>query len=425
MNENLLQFIWQHLAFDTSQKIANTDNEELIIISPGILNQNAGPDFLEAKIKIGNTTWVGHIEIHIKSSDWIKHNHHQNKNYQKLILHVVYENDMDLKDINKGQFMTLELKKYINETILQRYDFLMQQKKFIPCEKAIQNVSPIILSQQFSRCLAERLENKTQYIIELLNKKNNNWQEVFYIQLAKGFGIRINQIPFEQLALQTPLNLLAKYKNNPIQIASILFGQAGMLNDYFDETYPLILQKEYEYLKKIHQLDAIDFSLWKFLRLRPANFPTIRLAQFSQLIIQSSHLFSKIIEANSIEELISLFDISLDSYWETHYTFNHTSSKKTKHLGTNFIHTLIINSIVPTIFIYGKMQGGQSFCDKALHFLNKLPPEKNNIIQSWTRYGVELHTAADTQAALELYNQYCTRKNCLSCSIGYHILKRN
>ncbi len=424
MNENLLQFIWQRLAIIPSQHIFNTDGDELIILYPGTLNQDAGPDFLEAKIKVGSTTWIGNIEIHIKTSDWVKHQHHQNEQYQNIILHVVYENDIELKSINPSEFMTLELKNLIDQNILNRYDFLMQQKKFIPCEKSIQKVPEIIISQQLNRCLAERLESKSQQIGTLLSIKNNNWQEVFYVQLARGFGIRINQEPFEQMALQTPMSLIAKYKNNPLQIEALLFGQAGFLNDYFDDPYPILLQQEYEYLKKVYHLQAVNTILWKFLRLRPANFPTIRIAQFAQLVIQSTHLFSKIIQANTVQEIIALFDLTLPEFWETHYTFAQSSTKRKKHLGIHFIHTIIINSIVPTLFIYGKLQGGQAYCDKAIRFLNDLPFEKNQIVNSWKELPIEITNAAESQGVLELYHQYCTQKNCLSCSIGYHILKK-
>ncbi|KXK43782.1 MAG: hypothetical protein UZ11_BCD004000462 [Bacteroidetes bacterium OLB11] len=247
---------------------------------------------------------------------------------------------------------------------------------------------------------------------------------MFYIQLARGFGIRINQEPFEQIALNTPMSLIAKYKNNPIQIEALLFGQAGLLNEYFDDPYPILLQQEYEYLKKVYHLQAVNKSLWKFLRLRPANFPTIRIAQFTQLVIQSTHLFSKIIQANTVQEIIALFDLTLPEFWETHYTFSHSSTKRKKHLGINFIHTIIINCIVPTLFIYGKLQGGQAYCDKAIQFLNDLPFEKNQIINNWKECPIEIKNAAESQGALELYHQYCLQKNCLSCSIGYHILKK-
>lgn len=425
MTEDLLQFLWQHRLYNTSNKLLNTDGESIEIIFPGILNHHAGPDFLEAKIKVAHTTWVGNIEIHLKTSDWNKHHHNENSEYDKLILHVVYLNDIALNRNQKTQFMTLELKNHIDPTLIKQYETLMEQKSFIPCEKLIQQVPPLSIMQQMNRVLAERLEEKTHSILELLSNKNNNWQEVFYINLAKGFGSQINQYPFQQLAQNTPLNLIAKLKSNPLQIEALLFGQAGFLNEYFDEDYPILLQNEYQYLKKIHQLKPMDKNLWKFLRLRPANFPTIRIAQFSQLILQSTHLFSKILNAQNIQELLSLFQVHLSQFWETHYTLYDSGNKKEKHLGISFTHTLIINSIIPTLFIYGKLQGREEFCNIAIELLNELPAEKNHIITKWSQLGLKMKHASDTQSALQLYHKYCLQKKCLHCSIGFKILKQS
>ena len=275
------------------------------------------------------------------------------------------------------------------------------------------------------RMLAERLEEKTSHIIELLKKYNNNWQEVFYVQLAMGFGLHINQYAFEQLALNTPISLLAKHKNNALQIEALLFGQAGFLNDYFDEVYPTLLQTEYQYVKKLHSLENIEKKHWKFLRLRPANFPTIRIAQFAQLILDSTHLFSKILHAKSIKEIEQLFKINVSDYWLTHYTFNEKSLERKKSLGKSFVQTLIINSIVPTLFIYGKLQAKDEYCKRAILFLEQLPAESNSIITQWQALNIEIKNAAHTQAFIQLYKRYCTEKKCLQCSIGYSILRKN
>jgi hypothetical protein len=254
--------------------------------------------------------------------------------------------------------------------------------------------------------------------------KNNNWQEVFYIQMARAFGIHINQDAFERLALQTPLHLFEKYKNQQPIIEALLFGQAGFLSDYFDEAYPDLLHSEYQYLKKLYDLEPISVHLWKFLRLRPANFPTIRLAQFAQLIFQSTHLFSKMVNAQSLNDLENLFDIDVSGYWLNHYTFRDESAHRKKHLGKSFIHTLISNAVVPSLFIYGKLQGKSNLCEKAIYFLQQLPAESNQIIRKWeSKMGVA-NNAADTQALLQLHKKYCIPKKCLSCAIGYHILKQ-
>ena len=423
MSENLLQFIWLHRLYDSSRKLLTIDGDEINILHPGLLNTNAGPDFLEAKIKIGNTLWVGHIELHKKSSDWNKHQHHLNTNYDKLILHVVYEYDTEIINNNDFSFPTLELQTYISKSLLIRYEKLMRNNKFIACEDSISTMQPLIIHQQLSRMLADRFEEKTLLIQQQLKSKKNNWQEIFYIQLARGFGIHINQDIFEQLALNTPLQLLTKHKNNRNQIEALLFGQAGFLDDYFDENFPLFLQKEYNYLKSLYQLNPLQKSHWKFLRLRPANFPTIRIAQFAALITSSHHLFSKLIEATSIQEIEKLFHISLSDYWQTHYSFEEKSVTKEKSLGKTFIQTLIINVVIPMLYNYGKQQGKNEFCDKAINFLEKLAPEKNSIIESWKLVGIVVNSAAETQALLQLKHKYCDTKRCLECCIGYRLLK--
>lgn len=425
MNENLLQFIWQFRLYNNSKPLLTNEGKEAIVIHCGQHNKDAGPDFSEAKIKIGNTTWVGNIEIHLKSSDWKKHQHQTNKNYSNLILHVVYEHDEEIETENGASFPSIELKHYIDNTVLSTYENLMQQNEFIPCAKSIGKVREITIRQQLDRMLAERLEDKTKLIQDLLLRYNNNWQEVFYVQLARGFGIHINQDAFEQVALQTPLNLFAKHKNNLVQIEALLFGQAGFLHDYFDENYPILLRDEYMYLQKLHSLHGIDKKQWKFLRLRPANFPTIRLAQFAQLLHESTHLFSKITESKSVKELEKLFKFTVSDFWLNHYTFLEKSEERNKNLGKSFTHTLIINSIVPMLFIYGKLQGKEEFCLKAIDFLKEIPAEKNAQMSRWKELGIAIESAEDSQALLQLKKKYCDKKRCLECGIGFSILKKN
>ena len=423
MSENLLQFIWLHRFYNSQSTLQTIEGEKIIVIHPGILNTNAGPDFLEAQLKIGETLWAGNIEIHIKSSDWNKHHHHIDMKYSKLILHVVYEYDAPIETLNHTIFPTLELKNAINLDLLQRYEQLLSSKKFIACENVISQVKQLTVQQQLSRMLAERLEEKTYHIADMLHKFNNDWHHVFYIQLARGFGLHINQDAFEQLALQTPLNLLAKHKHNCLQIEALLFGQAGFLFDYFDEDYPILLQKEYAYLSKLYNLQAIDKYHWKFLRLRPANFPTLRIAQFASLVVDSNQLLSQIFEVNTLKEIHKKFNIRVSNYWLNHYNFQEKSIFRNKSLGASFVSTLIINVIIPTLFIYGKLQGRDEYCNKAIRFLEEINPESNSIIQAWSDLGIPIQSAADTQALLQLKNKYCDSKRCLECSIGYSILK--
>ncbi|MCC7028801.1 MAG: DUF2851 family protein [Chitinophagaceae bacterium] len=423
MTENLLHYIWQYRLYTTAIPLKTIDGEPVLVIHPGILNVNAGPDFLEAKIKIGSTTWAGNIEIHTLSSDWDRHQHQKDENYDKLILHVVYMNDAAVKTLHGSGFPTLELHPYLMPELLEKYRHMMHNKATIPCAAHFRSVKKITIALQIQRMLAERLDEKVHGIMALLHQFQNNWQEVLYVQLARSFGLHINQHAFEMLALRTPLGVLAKHKSNPLQIEALLFGQAGFLNDYFDEAYPLLLQQEYNYLKKLHHLEGVSKVLWKFLRLRPANFPTIRIAQFAQLIIQSAHLFSKIKDAAILSEIEKLFAADVSPYWKTHYTFGEISAERDKHVGKAFIQTTIINAIVPTLFVYGRLQGNQDMCDRAIALLQKLPAEKNSILAKWLTLGFTSENAADTQAILQLYNKYCVEKKCLQCGIGYEILK--
>jgi hypothetical protein len=339
-------------------------------------------------------------------------------------MHVVYEHDAEIETCGNTLFPTLELKPHIDCKLLRKYEHLMDAKQFIPCEELIHQVNELTLHQQMTRMLAERLEEKTQSIMQLLSKYQNNWQEVFYIQLARGFGLHINQDAFERLANQTPLSILAKHKNNLLQIESLLFGQAGFLFEYFDEAYPMLLQKEYEYLQKLHSLQPMEKHHWKFLRLRPANFPTLRIAQFARLIVDSNHLFSKVLEAKTLKEIEGLFLVGLSDYWLHHYNFQEKSIQRNKSLGKSFIQTLIINVIIPVLFIYGKLQGKAVHCDKAIQFLEELSPEKNSLITSWNALGIKAESAADTQGLIQLKKKYCDAKRCLECGIGYAVMRK-
>lgn len=418
-SEDLLQFIWQFGFIEKSDELKTVDGEKITILQKGTRNTNSGPDFLNAKIKIGETTWAGNIELHLRASDWIKHKHDDNPAYEKLILHVLYENDVPL-DIN---FPTVELKNHIRPTLLERYEELMRIDKKIPCQSHLKDISQLRKTHMQERVLIERLQRKTAEVHNLLAKTNNHWEEVFYILMARNFGLKINQEPFQKVAENTPLKLFAKHKNNLTQIEALLFGQAGFLMQDHDEPYFLTLQKEYTFLQKLYSLKNIPTHQINFLRLRPANFPTIRLAQFAQLLHQSTHLFSTILETDDVKKIIKLFNVSASLYWNTHYQFGTVSEANTvKKIGTSFVELLIINTIIPTIFIYGKEKGENKFTRKAMRWLEELKPEKNNITEEMKALGFSISSAKDSQAIIELKKNYCDSKQCLKCGIGYAIM---
>ena len=423
MQEDLFQYLWKMKLFNTSN-LKTTDNENIEIIQVGHQNHYSGPDFFNAKIKIGSTVWAGNVELHIKTSDWLLHHHQHDSAYQNIILHVVYENDMVLKNTNGEVIKTLILKDQISETVIQKYQNFKEHNTRIPCEKSIAQVPSTFINASLEKLIIDRLERKSRAIESLLAENNQHWEQSFYIHLASTFGFKVNQIPFELLARSTPLAVLAKHKNNIQQLEAILLGQAGFLNDTFTENYGVMLQNEYTFLKKKYALNEIAIHSWKLSRLRPSNFPMVRIAQFAALIHHSSHLFSKIIATESVDELLNLFKVCASSYWDTHYHLHSKSSKSSKNIGKSAIEILIINSIVPFVFVYGKQYGNTIKSDFSLDLLERLSAEKNNVIAVWESIGIKPNNALQTQALIELKNNHCNLKKCLQCSIGHYIIKK-
>ncbi len=419
IQEEFLHFIWKNKLFDTNQ-LKSKQGDLIEIIHPGIQNTDAGPDFFNSKIKINNTTWVGTVEIHVKSSDWEKHNHQNNKAYDNVVLQVVLEDDKPIFRSNNELIPTIELK--FESKYYKNYNVLLENQLWISCQNDIDRIDPFIFSHWLTNLTIERLERKSKYIIEELHKNNNHWEETFYQIVARSFGSKTNADPFEWLAKSLPIGVLTKHKNSLFQIEALLFGQAGFLDEFFKDEYYKNLKKEYEFLQKKHNLKPIEKHLWKFLRLRPLNFPTIRLAQFAQLISKSSSLFSKIIESKTFQELINLFDVETSEYWKNHYKFGKASVEKNKKLGKSAIHLLIINTVIPFYFVYGLQKDNQFYKNKAIKFLEAIPPETNSIINNWKKLGIKVENAYISQALLQLKNEYCNEKKCLNCQIGNKII---
>lgn len=417
MKESVLHYVWQQKLFKAAD-IKSTDGENLEIIDPGKLNSDAGPDFFNAKIKIDGTVWAGNIEMHLKASDWNEHGHDKNKVYDSTILHVVTVADKEIYRTNGEKIPQLILE--FPDEIWQNYEKLLQEVKWIPCEDKITQVPNIFIENWKSALVSERLEQRTTAILQLLTDNNNHWEEAFYITLARAFGFGKNSEAFELLARSTPLSTLGKHKNSLFQIEALLFGQAGLLNDYDD--YACKLKKEYDFLRSKFDLQEMDHTQWRLLRLRPDNFPHVRIAQFAGLIHSSSKLFSKIIEKPEIEHLQLLFKCEPSAYWKSHYLFGHQSSKKEKHLGISSINSLIINTVVPFVFCYANQKQQQELKDKALQLLEKIPAENNAIIKHWSSLKLDIASSWDTQALLHLKKQYCDDKKCLRCRIGHKVL---
>ncbi|MGB3948285.1 MAG: DUF2851 family protein [Bacteroidia bacterium] len=422
MTEEFLHYIWKFKLFNQLD-LKTTSGETIEIIKAGTHNFDSGPDFFNAQLKIGETLWAGNVEIHIAASDWEKHAHQYNKAYDNIVLHVVFNADKAINRASGESIPTLELKNRIPEKVYENYLSFSTSKDWIPCEKQITDTPSFVINSTLDKLLLERLERKSISINNSLNLNNNNWEETFYQHLARNFGFKVNAEPFELLAKSLPSLVLAKHKSSLLQIEALLFGQAGFLNQHYNDAYLQNLQNEYVFLKHKFKLNAIDEHLWKFLRLRPVNFPTIRIAQFANLVFNSSHLFSKIIEINTFTELKKLMNVDVSEYWQTHYMFDKASTAKTKHLGEEALNNIIINTVVPFLFVYGKQKDNEKYCERALQFLEQTPGENNSIIKKWEVLKMPIKTAYSTQALLQLKNEYCTSKKCLNCSVGNYLLK--
>lgn len=423
LREDFLHYVWRFKQFDL-QELKTTQGETIHIFDFGSYNTNGGADFINAKIKIGETIWAGNVEIHTLASEWYKHQHQNNPAYNNVILHVVWENDETIQRISGDEIPTFELKSRVSLKLKNSYLKLLHEQAWIPCANQIEQVSEFTKSNWLDRLLIERLEQKTSIIETALEHNQQNWEETFYQMIARNFGLKINVEPFERLAQSLPLITLAKHKNDLFQIEALLFGQAGFLKDNFEEAYPNRLKKEYEFLKHKYGLQPIPKTMWQFLRLRPPSFPTIRLAQFAVLIHQSLHLFSKILEAESPKAIESLLKVEVSGYWLSHYVLDKPSKTRKKSLGKSTIHLIIINTIVPFLFLYGQMKGEEVYKDKAFRLLESLPAEKNSIIDNWKNLNLKAENACQSQALLQLKKHYCDQKKCLHCGIGNAILKK-
>jgi hypothetical protein len=423
MNEELLQYAWKHQLFE-EQELQTADGEAVEILKPGTWNNDSGPDFFNASVRIDQTTWVGNIEIHLKTSDWLSHNHQYDESYNNVILHVVAEHNRDVTLPNGGYLPVVEV--VVRDTLLSNYEKLISQKDAPACSNYIHSVNPVYVRSAMDAMLVDRLKNKTSSIKKNLTQNKNNWNETFYQHLASNFGFKVNALPFEMLARSIPLKVLARQSHNVLQTEALLFGQSGILNEtLIGDDYFLLLREEYQYLAAKYKLKGIDGFLWKFMRLRPANFPTIRIAQFASLLCKSEALLSKLIETEKPDEILNFFQIKASEYWDTHYRFNKTAPEKVKWFGVSSRNNLIINTVVPFLYLYGERNNKPELIARSVELLEALAPENNSIIKQWQALDMPADNAYDTQALIQLKNEYCNKKRCLECQIGAKLLKHD
>ena len=416
MREEFLYYIWENRLIDKDLK--TVEGEAVEVVTTGYRNTDSGPDFLEAKIQIGDKLWAGHVEIHVKSSDWNRHGHQNDKAYKNVILHVVYENDALVNDIP-----TLELKGHFDESLFSQYQNLISSKNWIPCEKSIAQVPVFTRLSWLDRMAVERLESKSETVTKILEANQFDWEDALYKLLMRYFGLKVNNEAFEYLANILPFKTLLKHADNLVQVEAMLMGCAGFLEDDFTEEYPLLLKREFGVMRAKFNLLTMPAERWKFMRMRPSNFPSIRLAQVAQLIHKNGGLFSKIRAAKDTAEVKALFDVTTSEYWETHWRLSVPTESKPKHLGEATADVLIINAVTPLLFCYGRLHKDELVCDTAMRFLEDTEAEDNAIIRHYAQCGVKAENAMQTQALLHLYGMYCKRKRCLECRIGNVLMR--
>jgi hypothetical protein len=424
MKEDFLHYIWKFRLFG-SNELATTTGDGLRIISPGVHNFNAGPDFLNAQIKVAGEMWMGHVEIHIKSSDWRRHGHTDDERYHNVILHVVFDHDEDIHLIQQNDLQVLELKNILPLDLWKQYEGWLQSKNWVACQASASQVPEIVWNSWKDRLMIERLEQKSQAVLTRLYLCQGDWSAVLYRMLARNFGFKTNADAMEMLAESLPIIILARYKSDPFQIEALLFGQAGFLEAEFIDEYPQRLSKEYSFLKKKLGLIPLKASIWNFGRIRPVNFPTIRLAQFASLISQSEQLFRTISEAPDAESIFKLFSTGAHEYWNDHYRFDEEAGltgRRSRMLGKSAIENILVNTVAVVLFAYGRSMKDDRFLEKAVKLSEICPPEDNRITKNWSTFGVPSANAAESQALIQLYNKYCVMKRCLNCQIGTKIL---
>ena len=421
MKEDFLHYVWQYKKFDFSN-LTTTAGEILTISNSGNYLQQTGPDFFNAQIVIGKQKWAGNVEIHIKSSDWYLHHHEKDSNYDNVILHVVWENDTPIFRKDNSEIPALELKKYVLKETLENYNSLTSPKSWIYCENQIATINDFVLQNWKERLFFERLERKSIPIEALLLDTENDWEAVLFFMLAKNFGLNTNGESFLKLAKSIPFTTIRKERFEVENLEALFFGKADLFPIDVQDLYTKDLKRRFDYLSQKHQLKKAVIEPVQFFKHRPDNFPTIRLAQLAMLYNKHQNLFSKLIGIKKLEELYQLFDVSVSTYWETHYQFDKESPKKKKPFSKSFIDLLIINTIVPFQFAYAKSQG-KEISETILEVLQSIKPEKNIIIENFSKFGIKVKNAFETQSLLQLKNEYCSQGKCLQCAIGIELLK--
>lgn len=430
--EQLLHYVWKHKLWPL-HALTTTDDRLVEVIDPGLYNRrNAGPDFFNAKVRIGSTLWVGNVEIHTNASDWYAHGHDRDSAYDNVVLHVVGNADVNVQN-SRGDYlpqMVLEVPSAVKE----HYEELLHTDQYPPCYSIIPNLSRLLVHSWMAVLQTERLEKKTEAIRQRAERAGGSWEDAYFVTLARNYGFGINSDAFEEWAQRVPLSAVGKHRDDLFQIEAMFFGQAGLLNpdamstqhraDALADDYFCRLRNEYQYLAHKFSMEPMDAKMWRFLRLRPQNFPYIRISQLANLYYERRSGLSSLIECKTIEDIQQLLATQVTPYWQTHYTFGAESRHSEKRMSAASLNLIIINTAIPMLFAVGRHRQKEELCDSAFDLLEQLKAENNHIVSTWQECGLEAHSAGDSQALIQLKNEYCDRRDCLRCRFGYEYLSR-
>lgn len=418
--EELLHYTWKYKLYPP-YGLVTEKGQQLEIIDPGLHNSDAGPDFFNAKIKIDGILWVGNVEIHNSTSDWYKHHHDKEHSYDSVILHVVSR--IDGKTLSSEGREIPQLQLDCPKQIIDNFHELINSSKYPSCFKIIPFLDKMMIHSWLNSLYVERLNQKSKAISERVIRKDNNWEEALFVTIARNFGFGLNGDAFELWANRIPLKVIQKQNDSLQQIEALFFGQAGLLEEEQGDRYYTELRREYNFLRAKYSLTPIDAAKWRFLRLRPNNFPYIRLSQLAVLYHNVQSMLSRIIDADDTKKIYSIFSCGASEYWNNHFSFGKETTSVPKSISKSSISLIIINSIVPILYSYGKHRGDDTLCERAITLLESTKPEYNYITRIWEECGIKAENAADSQAIIQLKKEYCDKKKCLYCRIGYFYLK--
>jgi Protein of unknown function (DUF2851). len=424
MKEEFLHYLWKYSLYDPG-KLYDGEGNKIIVVNPGEYNRDSGPDFFNARLRIAGTEWAGNVEIHIRSSDFDNHRHNIDPAFDNIILHVVAEDDKKVFNTRGEEILNARL--IYDPVLYEKYNELINNPYVIACQGEVNKLDPFYIRHWIGALVIERLSEKSEHILKVLSATGNDWEETFYRLLSRYFGFRVNAEPFEMLATALPFRIIRKHSDNRFQIEALLYGTAGMLEEglfreALNDRYYTDLIKEYKILSAKYSLKLIHGWIWKFSRLRPANFPTLRISQLAAMLSVAGGIFSRTLEAGTINQIRDLFEVTASEYWDNHFVFGKISRSYPKNTGSQAMDILLVNAIIPAIFVFGRYRDSNEICEKAIMFLEETSPEENIIINEWQSAGIYADSAFLTQGLIQLRNSYCKKRRCLDCGIGSKLL---